>query len=151
MMLQTNAPWRGQVGRGPAVASPVAYAKFPARAADRPDGSPAWVELVAHQFQEPGVFVFTCDNTPDVRGRLWPAHLATLRGDTRAAFAVVAVAGFLNGGRTLAYQVALEEVRVGHLQCLRNAQLLEVGMTYRKRTGNVPACATAVRPRRIGN
>jgi hypothetical protein len=138
MMLQPNAPWRGPVGRGPAVPPPLACAKFPALLTDRPDASLAWVELAAHRFQEPGGFFFTCANTPDVRGRLLPAYLANLRGDTRAAFAVVAVAGFRNGGRTLAYQVVLEEVRVDHLQVLRNGQVLEVGMTYRKRTGNLP-------------
>jgi hypothetical protein len=151
MMLQSNAPGRAPVGRGPAVAPTVAHAKFPALLTDRPDASPAWVELAAHRFQEPGGFCFTCANTPDVRGRLVPAYLANLRGDTRAAFAVVAVAGFLQGGRTLAYQVALEEVRVDHLQVLRNGQQLEVGMTYRKRPENVPGCAPTVRLRRVAD
>jgi hypothetical protein len=135
MMFQPSAEWREHVerdpvARGPATASQIAYARFPATELDWPDGSPAWVDLAAHQFQE-HAFIFRCKNTPDVRGRLLPAFQAAMRGETRCAFDVVAVASYINGGRTLQYKVSLQQVMVDHLHFFQNdPALLEVGMTY---------------------
>lgn len=149
-MLQPDASWRSHLAR-PADTDQIAHAKFPAMRGESPDGSPAWVELVAHQFQDPGVFFFTCENAADVRDRLWRASQITLRGDTRSAFDVVAVACFTNGGKTLLYKVSLEQVRVEHLGIggFGPNNVLEVGMTYEKKTGFLPAGAPLVRLRRI--
>jgi hypothetical protein len=135
MTFQPNAEWRDHVGRGhvrrgPATGSQIAYAKFPATELDWPDGSPAWVELAAHQLKE-RTFVFRCKNTPEVCGPLLAAYHATMRGETRCAFDVVALASFIYGGRTLQYKVSLQQVWVDHLHVFPNdSHLLEVGMTY---------------------
>lgn len=153
-MLQPDASWRSHVAHA-ADTDQIAHAKFPAMRGESPDGSPAWVELVAHQFQDPGVFFFTCENAADVRSRLYAAHKAAMNGNTKAAFDVVAVTCFANGGRTLLYKVSLEQVMVEHLGFASNlgaagpGNLLEVGMTYQNKTGFVPAGAPLVRLRRI--